>query len=178
MAANDLAKPVMISIRQLLKMLAQDDGATNYKSLLESLARLHSASVVIQYAQDEASFDGRLLNYKIYSHGKVRMLELSVDAKWAQLFGIARWTALYFDKLAELGKKELAIWLAAYLATHDGNRPVTLERLYQASGVATEKRFFRRGVRTALVECVERGLLLSGELTENDELVFQPPRNS
>lgn len=178
LAANDLAKPIVISIRQLLKLLGLDDGATNYKSLLESLARLHGAAVVIQHEQDEASFDGRLLNYKIYRHGKVRMLELIVDVKWVQLFGIARWTALYFDKLAELGKKEMAIWLAGYLATHDGKWPITLDRLYRASGVTTEKRYFRRGLLTALVECVERGLLLSGELTGNDELVFQPPRNS
>jgi len=178
LAADDLSKPVLISIRQLLKTLGLDDGASNYDSLLASLARLHGASIAIQHEQNEVSFDGRLLSYKLFTSDQVRMVELTVDIKWAQLFGIARWTALHFDKLAGLGKKELAIWLAGYLATHDGKRAVTLDRLLQASGVTTERRFFRRGVRTALAECVERGLLLTGELTDKDELVFQPPRTS
>lgn len=178
LAADDLSKPVLISIRQLLKTLGMDDGATNYESLLASLARLHGASIAIQHEQNEVSFDGRLLSYKLFTSEQVRMVELRVDVKWAQLFGIARWTALHFDKLAGLGKKELAIWLAGYLATHDGKRPVTLDRLLKASGVTTERRFFRRGVRAALAECVERGLLLAGELTDADELVFQPPRMS
>lgn len=175
MAADDLTKPVVISIRQLLKALNLDDGATNYEYVLASLARLHGASVAIQHEQDEVSFDGRLLNYKIFSDDHVRMVELTVDVKWAQLFGIARWTALHFDKLAELGKKELAIWLAGFLATHNGKVPVTLDRLHQASGVTTEKRFFRRGVRAAIDECIKSGLLLKGVLTDDDELVFQPP---
>lgn len=178
MASDDLSKPVLISIRQLLKTLGLDDGATNYESLLASLARLHGASIAIQHEQNEISFDGRLLSYKLFTSDQVRMVELTVDVKWAQLFGIARWTALHFDKLAGLGKKELAIWLAGYLATHDGKRPVTLDRLLQASGVTTERRFFRRGVRAALAECVQRGLLLAGELTDEDELMFQPLRMS
>lgn len=174
MTADDLGKPVKISIRQLLKTLNLNDGATNYDSLLDSLARLHGASVVIQHEEDEVSFDGRLLNYKIYSDDGVKMVELTVDTKWAHLFGIARWTALHFDKLADLGKKELAIWLTGYLSTHDGKLPVTLDRLYQASGVTTEKRFFRRGVRDALTECLKRGLLREGALIDGDKLVFQP----
>lgn len=173
MAEDDLGKPVVISIRQLLKTLNLNDGATNYESLLDSLARLHGASVVIQHEQGEVSFDGRLLNYKIYSEGGVKTVEITVDTKWAHLFGIGRWTALHFDKLADLGKKELAIWLAGYLSTHDGKFPVTLDRLYKASGVTTEKRFFRRGVRDALTECLKRGLLREGELIDGDNLVFE-----
>lgn len=176
MVSDDLGKPVVISVRQLLKVLGLDDGGSNYESLVDSLARLQMASVVVQHEEDEVSFDGRLLNYRLINTEHGRMVELCVDVKWAQLFGIARWSAMDFGKLASLGKKELAMWLAGYLNTHDGKKPIALGRLYEGSGVSTEKRFFRRSLRTALEVCVTAGLLLEARLTDDDEVEFCPVR--
>lgn len=175
MVGDDLEKPLLISVRQLLKVLGSDDGGSNYESLFDSLKRLKSASVVIPNESNEISFDG-LLNYKLLNNDQARTVELSVDKKWAQLFGVARWSAIAFDKLAKLDKKKLAVWLAAYLATHDGKKPIALIRLYEASGASTDKRSFRRSLRTALEDCVTAGLLLEARLTDNDEVEFCPVR--
>jgi hypothetical protein len=175
LTSDDLGKPVIISVRQFLKMLGSDDGGSNYESLFDSLRRLSIASVVIRNEGNEVSFDG-LLNYKPINSDQARMVELSVDRKWAELFGIARWSAIEFDKLTGLDKKKLAVWLAAYLATHDGKKTIALSRLYDASGASTEKRAFRRSLRTALEDCVTAGFLLEARLTDDDEVEFCPVR--
>ena len=93
-----------------------------------------------------------------------------------ELVGVARWSALECDKLVNLGsKKELAMWLAGCLTTHDGKKSISLERLYLSSGMNTERRFFRRSLKTALKDCVSTGLLQEGRLTD-DEVVFRPAR--
>lgn len=176
MVSDDLGKLVTISVRQLLKSLGLNDGGSNYASLVDSLRRLRMACVLIQHKENETSFDGRLLDYKLIETDQGRMVELSVDVQWAELFGVARWSALELDKLVNLGsKKELAMWLAGYLTTHDGKKSISLERLYSSSGVNTERRFFRRSLKAALEDCVSTGLLLEGRLTD-DEVVFCPAR--
>lgn len=176
LVSDDLRKPVIISVRQLLKILGLDDGGSNYASLVDSLTRLHMASVVIRHKENEASFDGRLLDHQLISTDQGRMVELTVSPQWVELFGVARWSALQFEKLVHLGcNRELAVWLAGYLMTHDGKKSISLERLYSSSGVSTERRFFRRSLKAALEDCVSSGLLLEGKL-HDDEVAFRPAR--
>lgn len=176
LVSDDLWKPVTISVRQLLKMLGLDDGGSNYASLVDSLTRLHMASVVIQHKENEASFDGRLLDHQLINTDQGRMVEMTVSPQWVELFGVARWSALQFEKLVHLGShRELAVWLAGYLTTHDGKKAISLDRLYSSSGVSTERRFFRRSLKDALENCVSSGLLLEARL-DNDEVAFRPAR--
>lgn len=174
LVSDDLRKPVIISVRQLLKMLGLDDGGSNYASLVDSLTRLHMASVVIRHKENEASFDGRLLDHQLISTDNGRIVELTVNPQWVELFGVARWSALQFEKVVHLGShRELAVWLAGYLTTHDGKKSISLDRLYSSSGVSTERRFFRRSLKAALEDCVSSGLLLEAKL-DDDEIDFRP----
>lgn len=176
LVSDDLRKPVTISVRQLLKMLGLDDGGSNYASLVDSLTRLHMASVVIRHKENEASFDGQLLDHQLASTEQGRMVALKVNPQWVEFFGVARWSALQFEKLVHLGSnREFAVWLAGYLMTHDGKKSISLDRLYSSSGVSTERRFFRRSLKAALEDCISSGFLREGKL-HDDEVEFRPAR--
>lgn len=172
LAGDDLSRPIEISAWQLLKAMGQDDGKSNYEALLDSLTRLHAASVIIKHASGELALEGRLLSYESKHTPQGTRLELRVNKQWASLFGVANWTSIKYQQLASLGNKELAQWLAGVLLSHNGKQPISLTKLYLLSGLTTEKRYFRRNVRQALSECVKAGLLKHAELNDHDEVVF------
>lgn len=176
LARDNLKASVVISFRQLLKLLGQHDGKSNYLALSDSLARLEGATLLVTDELGTTLFEGPMIQYRIDENSAGRKVTFEVNVQWAQLFGTARWTKLPVAELQALNRKELAIWLASYLATHNGSLPIKLGKLYDLSGVRTETRYFRRSVKEALAECVEVGLLLEGELTKDDMVSFKPAR--
>lgn len=172
LAGDDLGTPLHMSAWQLLKAMGLDDGKSNYEALLDSLTRLHAASVIIKHASGELALEGRLLVYESRETPHGTRLELRVNKQWAALFGVANWTSIKYQQLASLGNKELAQWLAGVLLSHNGRRPLPLTKLYHLSGLTTDKRFFRRNVRQALVEIVKAGLLKHAQLNAEDEIAF------
>ena len=172
LAGDDLGTPIHMSAWQLLKAMGLEDGKSNYEALLDSLTRLHAASVIIKHASGELALEGRLLVYESRDTPQGTRLELRVNKQWASLFGVANWTSIKYQQLASLGNKELAQWLSGVLLSHNGRHPISLTKLYLLSGLTTEKRFFRRNVRQALVECVKAGLLKHAELNDKDEVAF------
>lgn len=176
LAGDNLRASVSISFRQLLKLLGQHDGKSNYLALSDSLTRLEGATLSVTGERGTTLFEGPMIQYRIDENAAGRTVKFEVNVQWAQLFGTARWTKLPVAELQALKRKELAIWLASYLATHNGSLPIKLGKLYELSGVRTETRYFRRSVKEALAECVEVGLLLEGVLTKDDMVSFQPAR--
>lgn len=176
LAGDNLRAPVVISFRQLLKLLGQHDGKSNYLALSDSLARLEGAALTVTDEGGTRLFEGAMIQYRIDENPAGRMVKFEVNVQWAQLFGTASWTKLSIAGLRALNRKELAIWLVCHLATHNGTLPIKLSKLYELSGVSTEMRYFRRSVKEALAECIEVGLLLEGELTKDDMVSFQPAR--
>lgn len=176
LAGDNLKASVVISFRQLLKLLGQHDGKSNYLALSDSLARLEGATLTVTDEGGTRLFEGAMIHYRIDENPAGRTVKFEVNVQWAQLFGTASWTKLSIAGLRALNRKELAIWLVGYLATHNGTLPIKLSKLYELSGVSTEMRYFRRSVKEALAECIEVGLLLEGELTKDDMVSFQPAR--
>jgi hypothetical protein len=173
---EDLGQPVRTTAWQFLKSMGLNDGKSNYVSLIDSLTRLHEASVIIKHATGELALEGQLLTYETRIEKGITYMELSANKGWASLFGVASWTAVQQMRLTRLGKKEFALWLAGVLVTHDGRRPIHIDKLHLMSGLTTDRRFFRRSVRGALVDCVSAGIIKMGQLTASDELVFAPNR--
>lgn len=176
LACDNLRASVGISFRQLLKLLGQHDGKSNYLALSDSLARLEGATLSVTDEEGTRLFEGPMIQYRIDENSTGRTVKFEVNAQWAQLFGTASWTKLSIAGLRALNRKELAIWLVSYLATHNGTLPIKLNKLYELSGVSTEMRYFRRSVKEALAECVEVGLLLEGVLTKDDMVSFKLAR--
>lgn len=176
LAGDNLREPVIISFRQLLKLLGQHDGKSNYLALSDSLARLKGAMLSVTDELGTTPFEGQMIQYRIDENSAGRTVTFEVNVQWAQLFGTARWTKLLVTGLFALSRKELAIWLASYLATHNGTLPIKLSKLYELTGVRAEMRYFRRSVKAALTECKEAGLLQEAELTGDDMVSFKPAR--
>lgn len=178
MSGENLRTPVTMPLGQILKVMKQHDGVANYEALMTSLARLGGGNLLVTNSDGDVEFGGPMIRCELSSAGQVRAVKYEVNVQWGNLFGVARWTALPFDELKGLQRKEFAIWLAGYLATHDGKHPVTLDRLYELSAKTTEKSFFRRTLQNALASCLSGGLLKEGVLTQDDFVVFTPNRNS
>lgn len=174
LAGDDLGTPLHMSAWQLLKAMDLDDGKSNYEALIDSLTRLHAASVIIKHASGELALEGRLLVYESRDTAHGTRLILRVNKQWASLFGVANWTSIKYQQIASLGNKELAQWLSGVLLSHNGKRPIAITKLYELSGLTTEKRFFRRNVRQALVECVKAGILKEAYVNDKDEVAFTP----
>lgn len=178
MTGENLGATVTMTLGQILKVMKLHDGVANYEALMSSLARLGGARLLVTNRDGDVEFDGPLISCEVSSAGQVRAVTYKVNVQWGNLFGVARWTALPFDELKGLQRKEFAIWLAGNLTTHDGKRPVTLDRLYELSGKTTEKFYFRRTLKDALADCLNDGLLLDGGLTKDDLVLFTPKRKT
>lgn len=176
MSGENLGATVTMTLGQILKVMKLHDGVANYEALMSSLARLGGARLLVTNRDGDVEFDGPLICCEFTAPGQVRAVKYQVNVQWGNLFGVARWTALPFDELKGLQRKEFAIWLASYLVTHDGKRPVTLDRLHELSGKTTETLYFRRTLKEALADCLSVGLLQDGGLTKDDLVVFTPKR--
>ena len=174
MAGENLQAPVKTTLGELRRWMKFHDGKANNEAVMNSLDRLGSGTLRVRKQDDDKVwFDGALVEYQTAVDGQVTAVTFKLNAGWGWLFGVGRWSSLPFDKFKALQRKEFAIWLGAYLSTHDGNVPMALDRLYELSGLSTEKFGFRRSLKEALAECLGQGILRRGELTDDDMVTFQ-----
>jgi hypothetical protein len=97
---------------------------------------------------------------------------LRVSPTMANLFGVARWTALDLGIRAQLIGQPLTQWLHAYLATHAKPLPIALSLLRSLSGSkVAELRMFRRSLKKAADRLVVCGFLKSWTINADDKFV-------
>lgn len=156
---DDMTCSVSRSVYALTKEMGLSNSAANYESVLDSLARISSASVALRREKDEVLLDNRLLSYRVSDEHGTQTVHLKVDPDWASLFGVGRWTKVNLEARHRLKGKELALWLAVNVATHNGKLGLPTRALHKLCGSTAELKEFRKMLRTALSDCQGVGLL-------------------
>lgn len=156
---DNMSCTVSLSVYALTKEIGLTNSAANYESILDSLARISSATVALRRERDEIMIENRLLTYRVTEVEGVHMVQLKVDPQWASLFGVGRWTKVSLDARHKLKGKELALWLAENVGTHNGKVGLQTRALHKLCGSTAELKEFRKMLKTALADCHTAGLL-------------------
>lgn len=161
---DNLASAATLSVYALTKEMGLTNSAANYESILDSLARISSATVALRREKDEVMIENRLLTYRVTEQNGVHTVQLKVDPQWASLFGVGRWTKVSLDSRHKLKGKELALWLAENVATHNGKVGLQTRALHKLCGSTAELKEFRKMLKIALADCHTVGLLTHFQL--------------
>lgn len=156
---DNLSCSVALSVYALTKEIGLTNSAANYESILDSLARISSATVALRRERDEVMIENRLLTYRVNEVDGTHVVHLNVDPQWASLFGVGRWTKVSLDARRRLKGKELALWLAENVGTHNGKVGLSTRLLHKLCGSTAELREFRKMLKNALADCQAAGLL-------------------
>lgn len=174
---DNLTCSTSLSVYALTKEMGLTNSAANYESVLDSLARISSATVALRKERDEVMIENRLLTYRVSHSDGTHMVHLKVDPQWASLFGVGRWTKVSLEARHRLKGKELALWLAENVATHNGKVALPTRTLHKLCGSLAELKEFRKMLKAALAECHAAGLLMPVVFSlETDSLAWAKQR--
>ena len=157
-----LGTPVKFSAHGMLKMLGRSTGGKDHKWLHSVLIRLRSGT--IDATDHKKRYFGGLIEGGIKDELMV-MYEITINPKFAVLFGFGMWSKIDVVQRRTLGGKgAIAKALHAYYSSHANPQLHTFETLAKITGLRGEK---KRDVRGRLIKAHEE-LKTVGFLTDFD----------
>jgi hypothetical protein len=160
-----LGTPVKFSAHGMLKMLGRSTGGKDHKWLHSVLVRICAG--VIDATDHKKRYFGHLIEGGIKDE-LMEMYEITINPKFAVLFGFGMWSKIDVAQRRSLGGKgAIAKALHAYYSSHIGPQLHTFETLAKIAGLRGEK---KRDVRGRLIKAHEElktvGFLIDFEVTD------------
>lgn len=156
-----LGQPVKFSAYAMLKALGRATGNANHKWLHSVLVRLRGGTVEVETSKD--SYLGGLVD-GAFKDKLTKHYEVTLNPKYALLFGFGMWSAIDLEQRRALAQKSTAKALHAYYSTHTGP---SLHRYETLAGVAGLENKNSRDVKAKLIKAHEElkqiGFLLDYE---------------
>ena len=173
---SDPASPVTTSKFALLKELGWSINSREYGHLRDCLTRIKATELRIQADGGAVGYAGSLLQkYDWADRGTGdTALRLWLDPRIAALFGRAAYTRLNWQQRRQIGlKSPLALWLHAFLSTHETPFPISVNKYHELSGSRSRNLAdYRLRLRVALGRLVEIGFLIRFEIRAGSDLVL------
>lgn len=171
LSSGRLGEKVDIGLLQFLRDIGRTEGAASQEWLRNSLVRLSMAVIQVKHEGVTVMVHDRMVVYEEREQVSKSAISLRVSPTMANLFGVARWTALDLSVRTKLIGQPFAQWLHAYLSTHAKPLPLSVATLRELSGSrVSELRMFRRSLKQAAERLVSKGFLRSWSLTADDKL--------
>jgi len=138
-----------ISGYRLLQLMGISNSGQNQDMLDIRLSKLRSGGIEIH--KDSQSYEGGLID-DVYRDKISREFVIRINTKLARLFAPdAGWTRLEFAVRSKFGRDQLSKWLHAYLSSHNGPYPISIERIHSLSGSSVSEMFrFRQLVKKSI----------------------------
>lgn len=172
LSAGKLGEPIEVGLLSFLRSIGRAAGSANQEWLRDSLVRLSMAVIQVKHQGVTVMVPDRMVVYEEKEQISKSTIGLRVSPTMANLFGVARWTALDLGIRAQLIGQPLTQWLHAYLATHAKPLPIALSLLRSLSGSkVAELRMFRRSLKKAADRLVACGFLKSWTVNADDKFV-------
>ena len=160
-----LGTPVKFSAHGMLKMLGRSTGGSQHKWLHSVLIRLRGGT--IDATDHKKRYFGGLIEGGIKDE-LTEMYEITINPKFAVLFGFGMWSKIDVEQRRALGGKGvIAKALHAYYSSHTNPQLHTFETLAKITGLRGEK---KRDVRGRLIKAHEElkkvGFLTALDVTD------------
>ena len=160
-----LGTPVKFSAHSMLKMLGKSTGGSMHKWLHSVLIRLRGGT--IDATDHKKRYFGGLIEGGIKDE-LMETYEITINPKFAVLFGFGMWSKIDVAQRRALGGKgAVAKALHAYYSSHTGPQLHTFETLAKLIGLRGVK---KRDVRARLIKAHDElkkvGFLIDFEVTE------------
>lgn len=172
LSSGNLGQPIEVGLLSFLRDIGRTVGAANQEWLRNSLVRLSMAVIQVKHQGVTVMVPDRMVVYEEREQVSKSTIALRVSPVMANLFGVARWTALDLRVRTQLIGQPLTQWLHAYLATHAKPIPIPISTLRALSGSkVAELRMFRRALKQAGDRLVACGFLKSWTIDEDDRFL-------
>lgn len=171
LSSGRLGEKVDVGLLQFLRDIGRTEGAASQEWLRNSLVRLSMAVIQVKHEGVTVMVHDRMVVYEEREQVSKSAISLRVSPTMANLFGVARWTALDMSVRTRLVGQPFTQWLHAYLSTHAKPLPMPVSTLRELSGSrVSELRMFRRSLKQAADRLVAKGFLKRWELSADDKL--------
>jgi hypothetical protein len=160
-----LGKPVKFSAHGMLKMLGRSTGGKDHKWLHSVLIRLRSGT--IDATDHKKRYFGGLIEGGIKDE-LMESYEITINPKFAVLFGFGMWSKIDIAQRRALGGKgSVAKALHAYYSSHTSLQLHAFETLAKLAGLrGTNKRDVKARLIKAHEEMKKVGFLIDFEITD------------
>lgn len=160
-----LGTPVKFSAHGMLKMLGKSTGGKDHKWLHSVLIRLRGGT--IDATDHKKRYFGGLIEGGIKDE-LMEMYEITINPKFAVLFGFGMWSKIDVAQRRALGGKgAVAKALHAYYSSHTSPQLHTFETLAKVAGLrGTNKRDVKARIINAHEELKKVGFLIDFEVTD------------
>lgn len=159
-----LGQPVKFSAYALLKALGRNTGKSDHEWLHSVLVRLRGGTVEVETSED--SYLGGLVD-GAFKDKITKHYEVTLNPKYALLFGFGMWSAIDLEQRRALAQKSTAKALHAYYSTHTGPGFHRYETLASIAGLDGKN---KTAVKNSLIRAHEElkriGFLLDYEAKE------------
>lgn len=160
-----LGTPVKFSAHGMLKSLGKSTGGSMHKWLHSTLIRLRGGT--IDATDHKKRYFGGLIEGGIKDE-LMEMYEITINPKFAVLFGFGMWSKIDVAQRRALGGKgAIAKALHAYYSSHTNPQLHTFETLAKIAGLRGEK---KRDVKARIIKAHEElkkvGFLIDFEVTD------------
>lgn len=163
-----LGDRVEFSAYALLKELGRSNGGKDRRDLKDDIARLHSASIEVKWANRKPTEAWHLID----SYFRDEETQRYVVVFNKQVFELYEhgYTLIDWDRRKALNGNKLAQWLQGFYASHEAPFPYKVETLKKLCGTSIARiSDFRIKLRAALDELVKVGAIRSWSI--DDDLV-------
>lgn len=165
-----MSEPISIRRYEFLDAIRRDNGGKNYKWLIESIARLKDAGLVIDGARYKLNTS---LVLRVIQDKTDEMFHVWLDPDLVEAFGHKDVSFINWEKRLQIEKQvPLSKWLLNYMNSHERGlqqwRVAYIKELY---GYASPVRLFRPILREALEQLQELEIIAGAEIYENGSKV-------
>lgn len=144
-----LGTPVKFSAYSLLKALGRPTGGDHHKWLHSVVVRLCGG--IVDITDHKARYGGGLIHTFVKDE-ITKEYEITIDPRFAALFGFGMWSTLDKAQRHALGRSQTAKALHAYYSTHAAPGPHEYETLAEIAGL---KNGNRRDLKANIIKAHE-----------------------